>query len=141
MKATLLIISLIVCNLMPMSVKESKMATLTIEFDITKHDKGSMLLALYNSEDTYMKKAFKNAKVSVKDKKATVVFENIATGSYGFSFFHDLNNDGKLNKNFFGIPKEPYGFSNGEKGTFGPPDFEEIKFKLERDTTFTIRVK
>ncbi len=141
MKTTVLIITLLINSLMGMSENESKTATLTIEFDVTKYDKGSLLLALYNSEDTYMKKAVKNAQVSVKDKKATVVLENIAIGSYGFSYFHDVNDDGKLNKNFLGIPKEPYGFSNGEKGAFGPPDFEDIKFELKQDTTLNVKIK
>ena len=84
MKTLLLITTLLFTNWLAMPVQENYTVTLTIEFDITKYDKGSILLALYDSEDTYMKKAFKNSKVSVNGKNATVVIEDIASGSYGF---------------------------------------------------------
>ena len=96
-----------------MKKEKSKTNTLTVEFTITKYNKGSMLFALYDSETNYMKSAMHNAKVKVENNKAIVTIENLNKGIYGFSFFHDVNNDGKLNKNFLGIPKEPYGFSNG----------------------------
>lgn len=33
-------------------------------------------------------------------------------GTYMFSIFQDVNNNGELDTNFFGIPKEPVGMSN-----------------------------
>jgi len=35
-----------------------------------------------------------------------------------------------MDKNLFGVPKENYGFSKNVFGTFGPPDFEEVSFKV-----------
>lgn len=124
-----------------MKKEESKTFTLTVEFNITKHNKGSMLFALYDSKDNYMKSAMRKTKVMVVNNKAIIKIDNLSKGSYGFSFFHDVNNDGKLNKNFLGIPKEPYGFSNGEKGSFGPPDFEDIKIEMNEDTDININIK
>ena len=37
----------------------------------------------------------------------------------------------KLDTNFFGIPKEQFGFSNNAKGRFGPPSFESASFELD----------
>jgi len=124
---------------MPKDVNET--VTLTIEFNITKYNKGSIFLALYNSKETYMKSAIHSSKAKVTDKKATIVIEDLAPGNYGFSFFHDVNDNGKLNKNFLGIPKEPYGFSNNEKGMFGPPDYEDITVEVTQDTTISIKIK
>lgn len=124
-----------------MTKDTAETVTLTVEFNITKYNKGSMFFALYDSEKNYMKSAIRNAKAKVIDKKAIVVIENLPQGSYGFSFFHDVNDNGKLNKNFLGIPKEPYGFSNNEKGAFGPPDFEDIKVEVNEDTTISIKIK
>ncbi len=45
------------------------------------------------------------------------------SGQLAVAAFQDLNNDGKLNRNRYGIPLEPYGFSNGAKGDRGPPSF------------------
>lgn len=40
-------------------------------------------------------------------------------GEYAFCIYQDANNDGELNSNKIGIPKEPFGFSNYEGKT--PP--------------------
>ena len=61
---------------------------------------------------------------------------------YAVSVFHDLNMDQKLNTNFFGIPKEPLGFSNNPRLLFGPPTFLKASFFVgENYTTKLIRVK
>lgn len=121
--------------------QESETVNLTIEFSVTKYNKGSIYLALYNSADTYMKDGYKSAKTEVVDGKATISFENIEKGVYAFSMFHDVNSNKKMDKNFMGIPKEPYGFSNDKKGKFGPPDFEKVKFELNQDETIQISIK
>jgi uncharacterized protein (DUF2141 family) len=43
----------------------------------------------------------------------------------------DSNKNEKLDTNFFGIPKEQFGFSNNAKGRFGPPSFESASFELD----------
>lgn len=41
------------------------------------------------------------------------------------SAFHDENENGKLDTNFLGIPKEGFGFSRNPRVMFGPPGFKE----------------
>ncbi len=106
---------------------------LTIEISTTKYENGSILLALYNSEENYMKNSYRDADVKVFSGKTIIIFKNLKNDSYAFSLFHDLNENKKLDTNFFGAPKEPYQFSNGEKGRFGPPKFDKVKFDLDRD--------
>ena len=43
-----------------------------------------------------------------------------------------LNNNNKLDTNLFGIPKEPYGFSNNARSKWGPPKYEIAKFELNQ---------
>jgi uncharacterized protein (DUF2141 family) len=52
--------------------------------------------------------------------------------------FQDVNGSGKLDKNFLGIPKEPCGFSNGARGSAGPPKFSAAAVTLNPDGTTTI---
>jgi uncharacterized protein (DUF2141 family) len=47
------------------------------------------------------------------------------------SAFHDRNNNGELDKDWLGVPVEDYGASNDARGTFGPPSFEDAKFRFE----------
>ena len=87
-------------------------------------------------EDTY-----RSGNIKVVNNKATIIFEDVAKGTYAFSLFHDLNENKKLDTNFLGIPKEPYGFSNGEKGSFGPPKYEEVKFSITKNEIINVTIK
>ncbi|MEN8835700.1 MAG: DUF2141 domain-containing protein [Polaribacter sp.] len=55
--------------------------------------------------------------------------------------FYDENNNGKMDTKLFGVPKEPYGFSNNAKGFMGPPSFEEAKFTLASNKKIKILLK
>lgn len=52
---------------------------------------------------------------------------------WAVSAHHDQNNNDQLDKNAFGIPIEPYGFSNNPKRGFGPPKFDEACFSIASD--------
>jgi uncharacterized protein (DUF2141 family) len=65
---------------------------------------------------------------------------NVKPGSYSIAVFHDVNGNGKLDRNFIGLPSEPYGFSN-DVGRRGPPDFERARIVVrEPSTTIVIPV-
>ena len=55
--------------------------------------------------------------------------------------FHDVNENGKMDTNFIGIPKEPIGISNNAKGFMGPPKFNNAKFLLNKNTVISIDIE
>jgi uncharacterized protein (DUF2141 family) len=57
-------------------------------------------------------------------------------GTYAASAFHDADDDGDLDTNFLGVPKEAYGFSNDARARLGRPDFADAAFRFAapRDT-------
>ena len=120
-----------------------KNVSLTLKFEATESNSGSILCGLYDSAENHMEegKTFKAGSDEFKENKAKIVLNDLPQGFYSFSYYHDVNNNGKLDTNLVGIPKEPYGFSNGEKGRFGPPSFEDSKFKIQNDTIITIKTK
>ena len=65
----------------------------------------------------------------VEPGSVTYVYE-LPTGTYAIGIFHDVNLNNKMDNNFFGIPKEQYGFSNNARALFGPPNFEDASFAL-----------
>jgi uncharacterized protein (DUF2141 family) len=68
--------------------------------------------------------------IKVKGLKAKVSFDSINPGRYAIQFYHDENQNGKLDLNLIGIPKESYGSSNDVQPIFGPPKFEKMLFNL-----------
>lgn len=116
--------------------------TLTIQINNCNSDNGKIMIALYNSADTYMKteKAVQKKIIPIQNKKSIVKFDNLSAGTYAFVFFHDANSNQKLDTNFMGIPKEGYGFSNDARGTFGAPSFSKSSFKLNGNQTVTAKL-
>jgi len=76
----------------------------------------------------------------VTGEEAVAAFQDIPAGTYAIAVFHDTNSNTKLDKNFFGIPKEGYAFSNNVFGTFGPPDFDDASFELDGNKTVKIKM-
>jgi len=109
--------------------------SLSIEFEGLKSDNGKLFIALYNVEADFLKKEIKGLQVDIIDGKAKVSFDNLEKGVYAISSFHDKNNNGKMDTNFLGIPKEPVACSNNAKGSFGPPKFKDAKFEILKDKT------
>jgi uncharacterized protein (DUF2141 family) len=70
-----------------------------------------------------------------------VHFKDLPPGEYAAVAFQDVNGNGKLDKNFLGIPREPYGFSNSARGSAGPPKFSAAAVTLNPDGTTTIVLK
>ena len=63
-------------------------------------------------------------------------------GQYAAVVYHDVNDNGALDKGRFGIPREPYGFSNDARSPFGPPGFEEASFDVnEEPLTISIEIR
>lgn len=118
-------------------------ANLTVKISNLKNNNGSVRVAVYNSKDAYdaekgageSEKSCAKAAVKIKSQEAQCTFEDLAYGDYALKFFHDEDESGKFYKNFMGIPKVEYGFSNNAKGHFGPASFEQAKFKLDKPAT------
>lgn len=62
-------------------------------------------------------------------------------GRYGFAVYQDVNRDGRLNRNIFGLPTEPAAFSNGAVIRFGPPRFEAAAVSISADSQTIVRLR
>lgn len=62
--------------------------------------------------------------------KLTVLITDLPSGKYAVAAYVDNNKNGRQDKNFLGIPKEIYGFSNDVQGMFGLPDFSAAAFEI-----------
>jgi uncharacterized protein (DUF2141 family) len=94
---------------------------------------GEVDCALFNSAEGFpndASKAIKTAKSNIENKQATCTFVDVAPGDYAVSEFHDENGNGKLDRNFIGMPKEGVGASNDAAGHMGPPKFDDARFKF-----------
>jgi len=102
---------------------------------------GKIKIGIYNSTGfPNIGKEVVGVDLEVTKATATYTFKDVPVGRYGIAIFQDENNDGKLNKNLFGAPKELYGFSKNKYGMFGPPDFDNISFAIKEKEVISLTV-
>ena len=70
---------------------------------------------------------------SVINYSSKISFDSISPGKYAIQFFHDENENQKMDFNLIGIPKEKFGSSNDVKPILGPPKFEKMLFEIYED--------
>jgi uncharacterized protein (DUF2141 family) len=94
---------------------------------------GEVALALFGSEDAFARgaDAVATGRVEIVAGAAVWVVRDLPLGEYALKVYHDRNGNRELDKGKFGIPKEPYGFSNGARGRTGPPGFDKARFRLD----------
>lgn len=114
---------------------------LTLEAPVGK---GTILIAVYGSEADFDKNenAVKLGKVVV-NKVGTyqTTLEDIPSGKYVIALFQDVNDNGKLDTNFLGIPKEPYAFSRSPKVKWRAPKYEEVVVDLQSSQDMSLVLK
>ena len=70
---------------------------------------------------------------------AEISFDSIFPGKYAIQFFHDENENQKMDFNLIGIPKEKFGSSNDVKPILGPPKFEKMLFEIYEDKKIVMK--
>lgn len=75
------------------------------------------------------------------DKNTAILsITDLPKGECAISMCPDENSDNECNRNFMGIPKEAYGFSNNIKPKFGSPKYKDCKFIFSENKTLAIKM-
>ena len=98
--------------------------------------KGKVLVAVCD-KTTFLKDCAYSGSAPAKAGETIVTVDGVPTGSWAVLSYQDENDNGKLDRNVLGIPKEPYAFSRDARGRFGPPSFEEAAFELRDEKAVT----
>jgi len=103
---------------------------------------GALFLAVYNQEAGFMneKKAVYTEVIPLDQNGCVEKKLQLPPGNYAISCFHDVNNNGRMDKTFVGIPKEPYGLSGNYTSKFSPPTWAETNVFIGAGQTVVIRL-
>lgn len=120
---------------------EKTSCTLTLKILNNKHN-APFYIAIYDSAKSFqIPELATYALVLESNKENIYVIKEIREGNYALAIFQDINRNGKLDKGWFGIPREPYGFSNNPRILMGPPSFKACEFSILGDITIEIKLK
>ena len=112
---------------------------------------GILNLGIYNNAEAYDQSVqgeerserglFSGIDSYIELKESHEFVINLPEGTYAIALFVDANENLKIDKNFLGIPKEQYGFSNNAMGKLSGPSFEQAKFQVKGTAAQNIKLK
>lgn len=111
--------------------------TIIVTMDGFRNYKGFAVAALFQSPEGYpekTEKALMKRRTVIQGKSVTMTFENVPYGQYALSILHDENDSRKLERGWFGIPKEGYGIKKNTRAHKSTPRFHEQAFMLRDET-------
>lgn len=121
-------------------------AHLAIEVTVSARSHGAVAYLVFASKEGFpadKSRAVRHGFVPVPagSSKVRIDAGDLPPGRYAVSVYQDVNGNRKLDRNAFGIPKEPVGASNNPAPHWGPPAFNECAFQLgESDKTITVQL-
>ncbi len=109
-----------------------------------KNTKGTIRIAFYKKGADFPNDGgityAKETKIS-QTGEIEAKFNDIPLGEYAVAIFHDVNGNKKIDKNVFGIPSEPYGFTRNFKPKFSAPVFSDCNVVFSASSnSFTIKL-
>lgn len=120
------------------AAQQAPVCALLIHADGFRNNRGKAGVAIFRSAQGWpedVSKAVLHLPFPIDNGRSEISFENIPAGHYAVVLFHDENVNGKLDRNFLGIPTEGFGFANNPKIRFGPPSFAAASFDVHCPAT------
>lgn len=100
-----------------------------------KNNKGIARIVLFDQKKGFPSEhiyGLVSKSVFIDSSFITVALDSLFYGEYALSVLHDENNNGKMDTNFLGIPKEGYGVSNNVNPKMHAPRFDDALFSLRK---------
>ena len=119
MKALLTVATATLALLSFATLAHGQGACANVEVQNLRVGQGPLMLAAYTDAASFRKTAATQMQVAVTDATMTVSVCGLAGDAVAITLYQDLNANGKLDANPFGMPTEPWGAS-GKPAPMGP---------------------
>ena len=103
---------------------------LTVNVSGVDSDKGQLVVSVWPGEQSWKdKEPLCRDAVELVDGGGVWARENLPEGDYAVTVYHDKNSNKKMDRHWYGPPKEKGAASNDAKAqTFGPPTMTRVPF-------------
>jgi len=128
--ALLLLLPLLLSALTCFAASLSYAAEILVRLDNPPRE-GTIFIRLYDSPSAFAD--FRDPAIHREfpmDGADSLLVENVPPGEYAMVMYYDENANGRLDRNFIGIPTEPVALANRYQPK-GPPSYERASFSLE----------
>ncbi len=110
---------------------------LNVVVDGIDQPSGCLVVQVYNADNWLSDQPLQSQSLPLPadyQQGALSIALELPAGRYAFSVYHDVDGNGQMNKNAFGLPAEPVGLSNRHVPRFGPPRYRKAEVSITADT-------
>jgi uncharacterized protein (DUF2141 family) len=116
-------------------------ADVLVRIDNIKQLAGELQISLCTRTEFEVEDCQRYIGAPVTAKSMTVRFANAPAGDWAVMLIQDLNGNDKMDYNFLGLPKEPFGMSNLRSFPLRSPRFSDVDFKTKgQPVAITVRL-
>lgn len=106
----------------------------SVTFSGIRAPTGALYVGLYDNEAAFAGgQPIDGFKLDVAGDSVSRAITGLKPGRYALKVYHDVDGDGRMNTNAFGIPTEPYAASNNAPANMGPPKWADAVFEVGAD--------
>ncbi len=114
---------------------------LTIEVEGVSSSDVKLIASIFLKENYLSETPFKEIVCTLEPNSNHITLPDMPDGEYSIFLFEDSNNNGELDLNFLGIPKEAFGFSQNPKLRFSAPSYEQTSFMKQGSNQIVIELR
>jgi uncharacterized protein (DUF2141 family) len=125
------------CGAWMFAAAQTAPCTVRVSADGFRNQNGVLGIAVYKSPSGWpedSEQAIFHDSYKIVNGKALAQLA-LAPGRYAIAAIHDENGDHKLDRNFLGVPKEGFGFSNNPAVGMSAPSFSAASFAVSCPVT------
>ncbi len=106
----------------------AKATTVDVTVQGVQNANGHVLVALCTRAEFLQPHCAWRGRAAAAVGDVHVTIADVPPGTYAAQAFHDENDNGRLDRNMLGLPREAMGFSNNAPMRMGPPRFDAAAF-------------
>jgi uncharacterized protein (DUF2141 family) len=95
-----------------------------------RNDKGIVLVAVCPEAQFLRDTCAYQARVPARRGEVAVRVDGVPPGTYAVQAFHSEDGSGRLQRSFFGVPRDGIGFSRDARFHYGPPSFADAAVRV-----------
>ena len=115
--------------------------SLRLEVSTFRNAKGALNCRLFHDAASFPDgEGSRTVRAGILGNQASCVFDDLQPGTYAVAVVHDENGNGRLDKNFLGLPTEGYGVSNNRTYAASSPKWEESRFTITPREPLVLKV-
>jgi uncharacterized protein (DUF2141 family) len=144
MRLVLICTALILLAVTSMTAQQPSTYTLTVVVEGVNEQDGNVGMLVFNSPKGWAEDrsiALKDIIVPAHEGTVTITVPGLPHGEYAVAVVHDVNKNHKLDRNWFGEPKEQWGLSNNPHALIKTPSYKACVFELNADKEIHIHMQ